>query len=210
MTITSTPTTDPSHATQINRLNDFLDRFVLPYPVRYLTNRVTILLTLFLIVPLIAFANITVFVLAANSYLNVMSVVVSSTVLLYATINDVRDRASAQRREEIAARHQAMIEARDEADHAQIQEIHEHLKEIQSDILNHITRSLDEINQRLSAQINTMQVTQETNHALIQQSHAELTARGAAHWEEINRISKMVAAMQPPSATVANSAISAP
>jgi hypothetical protein len=65
----------------LHRINMFLDRYVLPYPVKYLTNRVTILVTLSLLIPLIAFKDATVFVLVVNSYLNVMSVVVSSTVL---------------------------------------------------------------------------------------------------------------------------------
>jgi spore germination protein YaaH len=47
----------------------------------------------------------------------VMSVVVSSTVLLYATIADVRDRAAAQRREEIAQEYQQVLEKRVEAEH---------------------------------------------------------------------------------------------
>ncbi len=66
----------------MDQINTFLDQRVLPYPVKYLTNRIVILATLCLLVPLIVLANVTVFVLAANSYLNVMSVVVSSTVLL--------------------------------------------------------------------------------------------------------------------------------
>ena len=77
------------------RLNTFLDQHVLPYPVKFLTNRVIILATLALLVPLIFFTGDQSFVNALNSYLNVMSVVVSSTVLLYATIADVRDRAAA-------------------------------------------------------------------------------------------------------------------
>jgi hypothetical protein len=33
------------------RLNAFLDKYVLPYPVKYLTNRLTILATLCLLIP---------------------------------------------------------------------------------------------------------------------------------------------------------------
>jgi hypothetical protein len=65
----------------IDRMNRFLDQRILPYPVKFLTNRVIILLTLCLIVPLIRFADTTSLVLAINSYLNVMSVVVSSSLL---------------------------------------------------------------------------------------------------------------------------------
>src|SRR3954471_5701985 len=83
----------------VERLNTFLDQHVLPYPVKYLTNRVTILATLCLLIPLIFFANNQAFVNAVNSYLNVMSVAVSSIVLLYSTISEIRERAAAQRRE---------------------------------------------------------------------------------------------------------------
>ena len=79
MTIT-TPSVLQSTGT-IARLNDFLDKYVLPIPILILTNRVVILLTLSVLIPLVVLANNTVFVLLANSYLNVMSVVVSSTVL---------------------------------------------------------------------------------------------------------------------------------
>src|SRR5215468_3677601 len=110
----SVPLAAPTREGPIQRLNVFLDRHVLPYPVKYLTNRVTILATLGLLIPLIFFANNNVFVGSVNSYLNVMSVVVSSTVLLYSTLSEARDRAAAQRREEIAQEHEARIEARAE------------------------------------------------------------------------------------------------
>jgi hypothetical protein len=86
----------PDANSRVARLNAFLDSYVLPYPVKYLTNRLTILATLCLLIPLIKFADVQVFVLATNSYLNVMSVVVSSTVLLYSTISEVRDRQSSR------------------------------------------------------------------------------------------------------------------
>jgi hypothetical protein len=63
------------------RLDILLDKFVLPYPVKFLTNRLTIVATLCLLVPLLLNAQNAQFVWAMNSYLNVMSVVVSSTVL---------------------------------------------------------------------------------------------------------------------------------
>jgi hypothetical protein len=96
----------------LQRLNKFLDEYVLPYPVRFLTNRVIILATLALLVPLLFFTGDQAFVNALNSYLNVMSVVVSSTVLLYATIADVRDRAAAKRAEEIAKAYEQVLEER--------------------------------------------------------------------------------------------------
>ncbi len=66
----------------LRRVNTFLDNHVLPYPVKFLTNRVVILCTLGLLVPLIAFRDETILVMVLNSYLNIMSVVVSSTVLM--------------------------------------------------------------------------------------------------------------------------------
>src|SRR5213595_829303 len=126
------PTTDGP----VQRLNAFLDKYVLPYPVRYLTNRVTILATLCLLLPLIAFASNQIFVLAANSYLNVMSVVVSSTVLLYSTLSEARDRAAAQRREEIAQEHEARIEARAEMDHENIVKIMNHVDELHKEVMD--------------------------------------------------------------------------
>src|SRR5579864_7361288 len=96
----------------MQRLNAILDERVLPYPVRFLTNRVIILATLALLVPLLFFTSDQAFVNALNSYLNVMSVVVSSTVLLYATIADVRDRAAAKRAEEIAKAYERVLEDR--------------------------------------------------------------------------------------------------
>jgi hypothetical protein len=86
----------------LSRFNDFLDRYVLPWPVRFLTFRMVILLTIFLLVPLIVFASNTVLVLAANSYLNTMSVAVSSIVLLYATISEIRQKQIAELQEKRA------------------------------------------------------------------------------------------------------------
>jgi hypothetical protein len=96
----------------LQRLNTFLDEHVLPYPVKFLTNRIIILATLALLIPLIFFTSDQAFVNALNSYLNVMSVVVSSTVLLYATIADVRDRSAAKRAEAIAKSYEQVLEDR--------------------------------------------------------------------------------------------------
>ena len=76
----------------INRVNNLLDRYVLPLPVRFLTFRFVILLTMALLIPLIIYADQIKLVLAVNSYLNVMSVAVSSIVLLYATISEARQK----------------------------------------------------------------------------------------------------------------------
>jgi hypothetical protein len=97
---------------RIQQLNTFLDEHLLPYPVRFLTNRVIILATLALLIPLIFFTSNQAFVNSLNSYLNVMSVVVSSTVLLDATIADVRDRAAAKRAEELAKAYEQLLEER--------------------------------------------------------------------------------------------------
>ncbi len=98
----------------IDRLNTFLDRYVLPWPVRFLTNRFVILITIGLLIPLILMANNTVLVLGLNSYLNTMSVAVSSIVLLYATVAEVRQKQIAE-----------MQEKRAQEDHQHITETHE-------------------------------------------------------------------------------------
>ena len=97
----------------MGRVNDFLDRHVLPYPVEFLTHRFIILITIALLLPLIVFANETKFVLAVNSYLNTMSVAVSSIVLLYATLAEIRDKQIA-----------AMQEHRAQEDHQHVVEMH--------------------------------------------------------------------------------------
>jgi hypothetical protein len=74
----------------LNQINAFLDKNVLPWPVRLLTFRFVIRATIALLIPLLLFADNTVMVLSINSYLNTMSVAVSSIVLLYATISEVR------------------------------------------------------------------------------------------------------------------------
>ena len=98
----------------MNRLNDLLDRRVLPWPVKFLTQRFVILATIGLLIPLVVFAKRTEFVLGMNSYLNVMSVAVSSIVLLYATIAEVRDKQIA-----------AMQEQRAQEDHRHVVEMHQ-------------------------------------------------------------------------------------
>src|SRR5260370_22851722 len=108
----STPLIEEQSSGRLQRLNTILDKYILPYPVRFLTNRVVILATLALLIPLIFFTSEQAFVNALNSYLNVMSVVVSSTVLLYAMIADVRDRAAAKRAEEIAKAYEGVLEGR--------------------------------------------------------------------------------------------------
>jgi hypothetical protein len=95
------------------RTNDFLDQHVLPWPVRFLTHRFVILLTIGLLIPLIVFASNTILVLSVNSYLNVMSVAVSSIVLLYTTIAEARQKQIAE-----------MQEKRAQEDHTHVTEMH--------------------------------------------------------------------------------------
>ena len=112
MTSLQTTPVIKQESSAVQRLNALLDEHVLPYPVRFLTNRVIILATLALLVPLFFFTSDQSFVNVLNSYLNVMSVVVSSTVLLYATISDVRDRAAAKRADEITKTYEQVLEDR--------------------------------------------------------------------------------------------------
>src|SRR5437870_4890326 len=64
MTLTTPSMQQPTGP--IARLNEFLDKYVLPYPVKYLTNRVVILLTLCLLIPLIFYTANQAFVNALN------------------------------------------------------------------------------------------------------------------------------------------------
>ena len=96
-----------------NRVNDLLDRYVLPLPVRFLTFRFVILLTMALLIPLLIYADRIKLVLAVNSYLNVMSVAGSSIVLLYATISEARQKQIAELQEQRATE-----------DHTHVTEMH--------------------------------------------------------------------------------------
>jgi hypothetical protein len=97
----------------MDSLNNYLDTHVLPWPVRFLTFRFVILCTIALLIPLILFAERTVLVLLVNSYLNVMSVAVSSIVLLYATISEARQKQIAD-----------LQEKRAQEDHTHVTEMH--------------------------------------------------------------------------------------
>jgi hypothetical protein len=183
MTITSTPKMGtPDANSRIARLNAFLDAYVLPYPVKYLTNRLTILATLCLLIPLIAFANVQVFVLATNSYLNVMSVVVSSTVLLYSTISEVRDRKAAEQREALAAQHQQLVDDQIAANSEALNKIHEELRQ-------HINNQLDEIQRILLEKL-------DNNHAEISTMQQAIIDSANAQDVEVNAIRDMVAALK--------------
>jgi hypothetical protein len=100
-------------ANVMDTVNGFLDKYVLPWPVRFLTFRFVILITISLLIPLIVYANNTSLVLGINSYLNTMSVAVSSIVLLYATVSEARQKQIAE-----------MQEKRAQEDHAHVTEMH--------------------------------------------------------------------------------------
>ena len=182
MTITSTPKMGtPDANSRMARLNAFLDSYVLPYPVKYLTNRLTILATLCLLIPLIAFANVQVFVLATNSYLNVMSVVVSSTVLLYSTISEVRDRKAAEQREKLAQRHQQIVDD-------QVTANSQALEKIQEELQQHINNQLEAIQRILLERL-------DTNHADVAAMQRAIIDSATAQDKEVSEIKKLVAAM---------------
>jgi DNA anti-recombination protein RmuC len=191
--VPSVPMAERQPGSIADRMNRFLDQYVLPYPVKYLTNRLVILATLCLLIPLIALANITVFVAAVNSYLNVMSVVVSSTVLLYSTLSEARDRAASQRREEIARVQEAMVEKRARQDHELIQKIHEHMDEIRTEVLQHVNTSLDNIQNILIQHLETLQ---DEDHDHIEEMHRAVTASVEAHRTELTALTQLVNAMQ--------------
>lgn len=172
--------TNPNSPMQ--HLNAFLDKHVLPYPVKYLTNRLTILGTLCLLVPLIILANVTVFVLLANSYLNVMSVVVSSTVLLYSTLSEARDRAASERREQIAAQQQQVVEERAVRDDQLIEDIHKHIDQIHAEVTQHINTSLDNIQKLLMDRLEQMQ---SEDQAHITEVHQAMINKAAAHSQDL-------------------------
>src|SRR5512140_3794824 len=97
----------------MKRINDFLDKYILPWPVRYLSHRFVILATISLLIPLVVYANNQVLVLLVNSYLNTMSVAVSSIVLLYATISELQQKQIAE-----------LQEKRAQEDHTHVVEMH--------------------------------------------------------------------------------------
>jgi gas vesicle protein len=174
--MTVLPQAEQPKQSLFSRLNAFLDKFVLPYPVKYLTNRITILVTMLMLVPLIIFANNGVFVMAVNSYLNVMSVVVSSTVLLYSTIAAIHDQKSAEQREAIAQKQQAMIQERAEETYRHILQIHDHLEAMRVEMTQHVSKSLDEVQRLLMLELQEMQEASrqrlEEKHQVLMESHS--------------------------------------
>jgi hypothetical protein len=190
----SVPMMDSTNHGFVAHLNEFLDQHVLPYPVRYLTNRVVILATLCTLVPLILLASNIVFATAVNSYLNVMSVVVSSTVLLYSTISEKRGREAAQRREEIAKAHTDMVEQRARIDHELIEDIHKHLDEIRAELSEHVKVSLNNIHDILVQRLETLQ---DEDHKHIEETHRAVLLSTEAHGKELAALAQLIGTMQP-------------
>jgi len=130
---------EQSISLRLDRTNKFLDRNVLPWPVRFLTFRFVILATIALLIPLIVFASNTVLVLGINSYLNTMSVAVSSIVLLYATLTEANQKQIAQ-----------MQEKRAQEDHIHLTEMH-HLT---LETLTNQQHEIDELKQMIAVLMN--------------------------------------------------------
>ncbi len=120
------------------KINLWLDKYILPWPVRFLTHRFVILATMALLIPLLAFASKTVLVLGINSYLNTMSVAVSSIVLLYATLSEAQQKRIAEMQEQRA------------------QEDHDHVTQMHALMLETLANQHEEL-EELKAMLATMQ-----------------------------------------------------
>jgi hypothetical protein len=118
------------------RIDDFLDRYILPWPVRYLSHRFVILATISLLIPLVVYASNQVLVLLVNSYLNTMSVAVSSIVLLYATISEIHQKQIAE-----------IQENRAQEDHTHVVEMHT----LMLQTLNNQRAELESLKQMIAA-----------------------------------------------------------
>jgi hypothetical protein len=119
------------------KINAWLDKYILPWPVHFLTHRFVILATMALLIPLLVFASKTVLVLGINSYLNTMSVAVSSIVLLYATLSEISQKRIA-----------AMQEQRAQEDHIHVTQMHSLMLET----LAKQQDEIEELKQMLAAQ----------------------------------------------------------
>jgi hypothetical protein len=100
-----------------------LDRYILPIPVRLLTNRITTVLTMALLLPLVLFADRTALVLVINSYLNVMSVTVSSIVLLWTAAAEEQERKQQSAADDAVQHHLREVLDRLHAQQAQLDAI---------------------------------------------------------------------------------------
>lgn len=161
----------------LDRINSFLDRYVLPWPVRFLTFRFVILATIGLLIPLIVLANNTVLVLGLNSYLNTMSVAVSSIVLLYATISEAHQRQIADMQEKRA------------------QEDHEHVTEMHRLVLETLENQGEEL-KALKQMVATLQgIPYESHGAIPKPNLQELHPRGKIRFQEGDRQKRLNASL---------------
>jgi hypothetical protein len=150
----------------MQRVYDFLDKYILPWPVRYLSHRFVILLTIGLLIPLVVYAANQTLVLLVNSYLNTMSVAVSSIVLLYATLSDVHQKQIAE-----------MQEKRAQEDHTHVVEMHTLMQQSLADQ----QEQLENLKQMMA----TMQGKDYTPQAAkAPQDLRKLHPRGAARFEK--------------------------
>jgi hypothetical protein len=151
----------------MQRVYDFLDKYILPWPVRYLSHRFVILLTISLLIPLVVYAANQVLVLLVNSYLNTMSVAVSSIVLLYATVSEIHQKQIAE-----------LQEKRAQEDHTHVVEMHTLL---QASIAEQ-QKQIEELKQMLAAgQGNEYTPKKAANPIELRELHPRGTSRFDKH-----------------------------
>jgi hypothetical protein len=163
----------------MQRIYDFLDKYVLPWPVRYLSHRFVILLTISLLIPLIVYASNQTLVLLVNSYLNTMSVAVSSIVLLYATISEIHQKQIAE-----------LQEKRAQEDHSHVVEMHSLM---QQTMINQ-QQQLEDLKQMLATMQGKTYVPQETQVAV---NLSELHPRGKARFDKQDNKERIAKQLHP-------------
>ena len=163
----------------MQRIYDFLDKYVLPWPVRYLSHRFVILLTISLLIPLIVYANNQTLVLLVNSYLNTMSVAVSSIVLLYATISEIHQKQIAE-----------LQEKRAQEDHSHVVEMHSLM---QQTMINQ-QQQLEDLKQMLATMQGKTYVPQEAQVAV---NLSELHPRGKARFDKQDNKERIAKQLHP-------------
>ena len=163
----------------MQRIYDFLDKYVLPWPVRYLSHRFVILLTISLLIPLIVYANNQTLVLLVNSYLNTMSVAVSSIVLLYATISEIHQKQIAE-----------LQEKRAQEDHSHVVEMHSLM---QQTMINQ-QQQLEDLKQMLATMQGKTYVPQE---AQVPVNLSELHPRGKARFDKQDNKERIAKQLHP-------------
>jgi hypothetical protein len=167
----------------MQRINDFLDQYILPWPVRYLSHRFVILLTISLLIPLVVYATNQTLVLLVNSYLNTMSVAVSSIVLLYATISEIRQKQIV-----------ALQEKRAQEDHAHVVEMHGLIQQSLADQ----QQQLESLREMLAALHGKEYIPQAVAAPV---DLRELHPRGPSRFEEQDTQDRLAAQVQPQAMT---------